>query len=505
MSRVSIRASVVVVAASLAMTGCGGGGGSDAEPSTSVATAETTVGATAEPTSDSSPPASDAPTVDTGDSPCATIIDVGDYERIDCAEPHDAELAGFAGTSSDPSDQDELEFETEMIGLCADVVSVLTDRAVSRFGVDIRPVHRPDADGDNVECWATLSTPGALIGSLIDTELEVALGDYTFIADMDPGTCYVEPDQGYDVGVITDCDDADVTQLVAVVTSAVEEYDSDAIVDDGFVLCEQEIADASFELIGVSAYTLVAPYEENWKALDRRSIICLMGLDEEAPAAPDTASAEQPCADGSDDNFAAVDCDQPHGAEFAGMIAPPVDVLPEDPTEATKLIIQACQSTVEAFIGRDLTKPGMGLGFALDSGLGEPITEDIPCFVNTNTDDALIGRIADLGLDGALTRLIVADQEPGTCFLLADDSFALAGAAECSEPGALMFIGNITLDDGPFPGADAIRELRAVVCGDLLADSGLAADPATVSGTFPSETDWDNLDRRNLACDATPL
>jgi hypothetical protein len=127
------------------------------------------------------------------------------------------------------------------------------------------------------------------------------------------------------------------------------------------------------------------------------------------------------------------------------------------------------------------------------------------CYATVKEPDGLIGSIAEIGLDAALTKIIVSDQEPGTCFLLGESNFALGDPAECSASDALMFIGNIELDDGPFPGNDAIREIRAVACAELIATAGLAADPASISGAFPSESDWNDLGRRNLACDATPM
>ena len=81
--------------------------------------------------------------------------------------------------------------------------------------------------------------------------------------------------------------------------------------------------------------------------------------------------------------------------------------------------------------------------------------------------------------------------------MLGDANFFLADGADCGDDGALMFIGSSDLDDGPYPGEDAIREVRAVECARVFDESGL-------SGMFPGARDWETGDRL-VACDATPI
>jgi hypothetical protein len=95
-------------------------------------------------------------------------------------------------------------------------VSALTGRSSSLFGIDVGHVHDADSEGeDNVECWSKMSTPASLTGSLQDVSLEEALGDYTLIVAMDQGACYLEPEAGFDVGIVTDCSEPDVVELVS--------------------------------------------------------------------------------------------------------------------------------------------------------------------------------------------------------------------------------------------------------------------------------------------------
>lgn len=177
---------------------------------------------------------------------CATIIGDGEYGPIDCSEPHDAEFAGFATTTSDLSADDDPGFGFELVGLCSDVWSALTSRPSGLLGIDVGPAQDADSGGENnVQCWAKMSTPASLTGSLRDVALEEALGGHTLIVAMDPGTCYLEPEAGFDVGVITECSEPDVVQFVSVVRSTLDEFDGDAITGDGFVICEQEVASAA--------------------------------------------------------------------------------------------------------------------------------------------------------------------------------------------------------------------------------------------------------------------
>jgi hypothetical protein len=96
---------------------------------------------------------------------------------------------------------------------------------------------------------------------------------------------------------------------------------------------------------------------------------------------------------------------------------------------------------------------------------GEPVTADVNCFLSTDLPDALPGSVLDIGFEAALKEIVVADTEPASCFVLGDDNFYLADVADCGDDGALMFVGSFDLDDGPYPGEDAIREVRALGTG----------------------------------------
>lgn len=61
-----------------------------------------------------------------------------------------------------------------------------------------------------------------------------------------------------------------------------------------------------------------------------------------------------------------------------------------------------------------------------------------------------------------------------------------------------------TDEDGEFPGADALRGIRANECQMLLASSGLDVDPRTVSGVLTSEVEWYVTGFRTITCDGKP-
>lgn len=245
-------------------------------------------------------------------------------------------------------------------------------------------------------------------------------------------------------------------------------------------------------------------------------------VDSAAPAdvtsVPSTQAADVPdvtdgedlssmnCAGTGDDLFPVMPCDEPHASEFVGTAPSPFERLPEDRNEAVDGLYAACRPLVEDFLGRAIDVPGPGVGVNIDAELGGPVNGDVECFVSTGDAANLVGLIADVGFEAALNGVIVInDTDPGSCFQLGEVAFDYGTPVDCTATDALMFVGSFDLDDGPYPGDDAIRSIRGERCAEVLADSGLAADPATVSGGFPGEKDWRRADRRTVTCDASPL
>ena len=507
-------APTLLTVAAVVLVACGGGSGSEGAPSIGAPVVTEAVESSVAPTI--SPAGSDP--VDSAQ--CGVVVvdaddDVDQYEPIACSEPHDAEFAGLVDVESsatEPVAAGDLAEKIALMTACAPAVETLVGRTLSEFGIDVGVVR--DVNGSTpgtVECWAQTLTPDVLTGTLTEVDLDEALGDAELLqSDIEPGQCFTFFEFGSDIVSAQQCDTPGARQVVAIVVLEGDRYPGeDSVTAQASERCDAEIANIEFDLLS-TRIGIVYPLEDGWTALGQRGAICVTApaddtVEPDIVAEPEAASAGDPCGGSSDDFFAVVDCDTPHVSEFAGAIAPPVEVLPEDLDEARTLMLGACAPVVSNFVGRDTSLPGISVGFTIDTGLGEPIVDDVWCYATVKEPDGLIGSIAEIGLDAALRKIIVSDQAPGTCFLLGESNFSLGDPAECSASDALMFIGNIELDDGPFPGNDAIREIRAVECADLLATAGLAADPASISGTFPSESDWNDLGRRNLACDATPM
>jgi hypothetical protein len=495
---------VIVVTAALALAACGGGGDSTTVAGDSV---PTTAPAVTEPAS-TEPPVTEPPVAEPR---CGVKQGDGEYDDIACDQPHDAEFAGLVAGPTEPASDDELAEQVKLLQLCGDSVAALSGRPNELFGVEVGVVGAADP-GDpppaELECWAEVTSPGVLSASMVGSDIQTALGDYVLISELDPGTCYLYADpDGFDIALIASCDDPDVEQLFATATVSSEtSADQEALSDEAFDLCDAAFAEVDFETLS-NLISVIYPLDYNRLAFDRRTVLCVSPQPDADVATDEVSSLEAPCAGTADENFPPIDCAEPHASEYIGGVAPPVDTLPVDEDEAATLGFAACTAPVGEFLGRSMTQSGISVGFLIDAVPGGPITGDIDCFATTNIPDGLVGSIAELGLEGALNNVsLIPDQDPGTCFLLGSDAnYSLGEIVGCDDPDALMFIGNFELEDGPFPGNDAIRALRGDRCRELLAANGLSADPASVSGTFPTEQNWNDFGRRTVSCDATPI
>ncbi len=209
-----------------------------------------------------------------------------------------------------------------------------------------------------------------------------------------------------------------------------------------------------------------------------------------------------------DSNFGeSIDCTEPHDLQYAGSIASPVAVLPDDIQEATDLLNRACVPLVEEVAGRTLTIPGVIVAFsAPDAELGEPVPGDVECYAGGSGSDLLVAQMADVGAEAAYgDGRIIADLEPGTCFVFLGDSFDIGVESGCEAEGALVFVGSFVADPGPYPGEDALRALRSERCAEVLAAApSLSGIAESISGTIPDRKSWVVQDMRVVTCDAEP-
>lgn len=509
---------------------CGGGGDSATEPTTA---------ATGAPSSE--PPNTDPPNTDPAtEAICGTSNDGGGFDEVACDQPHDAEFAGLvaAPTSDAPTDEDEEKFQLQT--LCASLVDDLVARPNFPLAIDIGFVSTASSggayDGD-IECWAlALGAPEALTSSISETDLDTALGDYTMVEDLDIGTCFVAPlEEAHNIALTVPCTETDADLLFGIVEADEGDYPGDdAINVDGFAKCDEVGADYHAE-IDLDEYFLTTPLELGYTELGQRLMLCTVSMSfvgadgnlnpEPDPSSTEPSAVEVPAGfvfgetdpvcsiqdqDASDnETYFAISCDEPHNAELVAVVEPPADTLPSDADEAVILFYEVCESSVAEATGADLFRPGVSIGFDVPGALGEAYEGPIACYA-TFASTAWVGSFQDLPLAEILgDQVIIADLAPGDCFVFADDSFDSGLVVACDEPGALMSVGYYEAADRPYPPLEELRAERAERCAEVLVasgliESGVAGDPSSLSGSFPSEGAWNVPGRRYVTCDIEP-
>ena len=117
-----------------------------------------------------------------------------------------------------------------------------------------------------------------------------------------------------------------------------------------------------------------------------------------------------------------------------------------------------------------------------------------------------VGLIASIGACGALGGGQVATAEVGDCIVTAEmgeDEITEIPTVDCSEAHDAQVVGKFDLEDGDFPGTDAIETAAEEGCvtqfesfiGTPATDSSL-----TVSYIFPTEDTWNQADDREVLC-----
>lgn len=510
----------LAVAATLVFAACGGGssdsGADGNDVDGDIDNALDDVSELAEETATTVPDESEpeeaapAPELDPADARCANVTGnmiEAEFEDVDCGEPHDAEYAGTVEAPEGRASTDVGELDIILTSVCLDTTESLVGSPLNEFSLEVlyetETMPGQSFFGD-VACWARSAAYGSLSASLRDVDLATALGDFVTLGSIQPGECFLpaEDNSGsLSIGMNVDCDTPLADQILGTVTIDDGDFPgNNDLFDISDVRCPVLAEDAAFEVIGdtVGAITM---FETEWTAYGIRDIVCTSYRSSDLEAGP-TCGLRVP-GQGHDQ----VPCEEPHDSEFVGLAAPPEGSLPLDSTEAEILLTALCAPLVSDYLdGRDLAQSGVGAGFDVGVGLGDPFVDDINCWATVGSPVGMTGSIAEFGLDGALDYAIVNEIGPGACFVYAPNTFDLGTVVPCDTPEAFMAIGLFTVDDdGPHPGDDALREIRFERCSELLAESGLAADPATVSGVFPGEIGWTAHNRREISCDATPL
>lgn len=118
-----------------------------------------------------------------------------------------------------------------------------------------------------------------------------------------------------------------------------------------------------------------------------------------------------------------------------------------------------------------------------------------------------LAALAGVGLISSIAACggQVATAEVGDCVVTADipDDVTEIPTVDCSEAHDAQVVGKFDLDDGDFPGTDAVQSAAEEGCmsefesfiGAAYADSSLE-----VSYVYPTEQTWDQANDREVIC-----
>lgn len=461
---------------------------------------------------------------------------VPDVEAVDCADPHDAELAGMVpvpdglrpGVIPDPI----------AVDACRAAAETIAGGAVWATGLTVLPFDSTTAGAsttEEIECWLVSPVDGALTGSLRRVEPATALGELVSVFSMEPGQCYVIEQDAF--GFLTlvrpgGCDEVGAQRLIALVPVEGETFPgNDAVETLGREACADDPGTSE-------EFFYLTPFEAEW-ALGQRVIVCSTfagepdgeadgdgplvhdhdddGDDHDDERAGDHGDSESDegyrypagtcyrnLSDSQDPIGTVTDCDEPHRWEYVGNVDPVVRTIPDALADARALFVRTCEQAVTEATGMSIAEPGVSLAYRVEGELGGWIVGTVACFAGADGGDYLVGP-----LDGDIGAALgdaepIWQMVPGTCFAFLPDTFDLGLEVACDDQDARMHIGWYDLPLGPYPGEDELRAIRSERCTDLLEAGGLDADPDSVSGTIPSEPDWRNARRRMTTCDALP-
>jgi|JI10StandDraft_1071094.scaffolds.fasta_scaffold147652_2 hypothetical protein len=490
----------LLLAAALALAACGGGGGGTTATEPSVTTPPVVTDATPEPA-----------------APRCGVEAANGFDDVDCTEPHQAEFAGLAAAPAGADD-------AAAVDACLPIVEAFIGQRLTKFVIDVGHVAGATAT-DDIECWAKAPLPDLLIDSIASAGLEGALGDVVIISDLDPGTCFTGiSDDYFGLGRVAECSTLKAEMILGVVDSAAtgDFPGRDAVLDEFDGLCAALLEDADFELMSDTT-SFIYGNEEEWNVYERRYAICTVYRpedfqspeDEEEDAAfvgpesyvpgVDAPICLQNIGEGDASEWLQVDCSEPHTSELAAVAELPEGALPDDYDEAVRLLRELCAPLVQAYTRYDFGASGMFVDTRVTGSLGAPVESPVDCIASV-AGPALVGTFQEADLDQLLGDVkVLTSLSPGICFQFAADANSLATEADCAEPGALLFVGTYQMAEyDPYPEIDVLRAERSVECARVLAESGLSGDPATLSGTFISQANYELFGTRIATCDISP-
>ncbi len=504
-----------VVLLALVATACGGG-------ATTIEVEESTDDVVEDVAEDVPEPTNEPEETPTADIEPEAVLDPvcgiskgdGPFEQIACDQPHGGELAAVIESPAGAVlPNDEMAAAIDLAVLCAPHVATYAngDPATDGFGsIGYTAANPGEPYAATVDCWFDSHTDSGLHALVSEVGYAAAVSPGVVVTTLAAGTCVTFVPSDLTVANLADCSDPEADTFVGFVDLPAESpYPSNDQIEEAlFTKCpakaESENLDVDLDAVGGTV-----PYQTVW-AVGFHRLVCVAWHDEfvEDAAFPSLVPG-QGCAT-YDDNLAAYvqsACDVPHSAEFVGSIAPRGESLPADAELAQDELADLCQSLVSDYVGRPLTSKGVGIGFNLTIGLGDPYDGEVDCFANVFGVDVFDAAISEVGLQAAMgNHVFLSDLDAGLCFVFVGDNFNVGLEAPCLAPDALMALGTYdsTLGD-VYPGDEALRAEREIECAAVGEASGLSYDPDTVSGTFPTERAWKIRNHRLVSCDATPM
>lgn len=197
-----------------------------------------------------------------------------------------------------------------------------------------------------------------------------------------------------------------------------------------------------------------------------------------------------------------IGCDEPHDGQLFAKIDGGTDPLGDDSASS---FYPACNDELTKITGRtDDEDPTLQLGFFVDGAAGGPPESEVGCFITTQNDDMIQGSVLDTDLAELIGDYqVLTSLTPGNCFEL-DQAVNVGINVECT-PGALTYVGAFDaaefINSGAYPGEDELRELRTEECPNQWTGGDRGGKPKNMSGTMPSQIEWDYQGWTVISCD----
>jgi hypothetical protein len=117
-----------------------------------------------------------------------------------------------------------------------------------------------------------------------------------------------------------------------------------------------------------------------------------------------------------------------------------------------------------------------------------------------------VGLVTTVAACGALGGGQIATAEVGDCVdssQMDDTNVTEIPTVDCTEAHDAQVVGKFDLEDGDYPGTDAIATEADAGCTEAFEDFiGVAADQSSlqISYVYPTEQSWDQADDREILC-----